>query len=212
MNDKLPRPAANRVRIGAAALLGAAVLAVSTSASAFGFGGHFGGGAIRHVPGGPAKLNLRTHAWPTRNAAAPREGWPRQRHWPPAPRTPRARVIQDGGPPPVPVRTICPANSHLTGSASTGLSCACNTGFAPNAGACVPVPNWSCPLHSHRDPHGFCSCDPGYVGVYGTAFRHDLLACVPPPPPPCGLPQCPSSDGGGPGSVGDVPQKPERAQ
>src|ERR1700722_11062905 len=115
MNDNLPRPAPNRVlnlALGAAALLGAAVLAASTSASAFGFAGHFGAGAMRFVPGGPAQFHPRTHAWPARNAAAPRDGGPRQRHWPrlhwpSIPSAPRdARVIQDGGPPPVPVRTI----------------------------------------------------------------------------------------------------------
>jgi len=219
MSDNLPRPAPNRVlslALGAAALLGAAVLAASTSASAFGLAGHFGGGAMHHMPGGPAQFHPRTHAWPMRGPAASKDNWPRQRHWPrihwpPVPSTPRARVIQDGGPPPPgPVQTICPANSHLAGSASTGLSCACNTGFAPNAGACVPVQDWSCPPHSHGGGRPFvCGCDQGYVAANNSV---GALVCIPQPPPPCGLPQCASSDGGGPGSVGDGPQKPARAQ
>ena len=208
MNDDLPRPAPNRIwtrALGATALLGAAVLAVSSSASAFGFGGHFGGGAMRLMPGATAKFHPRTHAWPTRGPDGPRDGGPRQRHWPSIPSTPRdARVVQDRPPPPV-THPACPANSHAAFSTSRGWYCACNPGFVFGVRTCVVPGTGFCPPHSHPGgPHDGCICDTGYVDDTGP---YCVLQ-----PPPCGLPQCPSSDGGGPGSAGDVPQKPERAQ
>jgi len=219
MNDDLPRPAPYRIwtrALAAAALLGAAVLAVSSSASAFGFGGHFGAGAMRHVPGGPAQFHPRTHAWPMRGPAAPRDSWPRQRHWPRThwpsiPGTPTdPRVVRDGGSGPMGPPPVCPANSYLVGSPTKGWSCHCDPGFDSWVGRCFgPV---VCPPHSHSDPGGRCICDAGYVpGGPGPYPPSRPNYCVR-QPPPCGLPQCPSSDGGGPSSVGDVPQKPERAQ
>ena len=67
------RPTCNRASIlalGTAALLGATALALPTSASAFGFGGHFGGGLAFHSFGGHYGGTLAGRGFGPRNFAA----------------------------------------------------------------------------------------------------------------------------------------------
>ena len=67
MTDNLQkRPTCNRISIlalGTAALLGATALAVPSSASAFGFGGHFGGGFANHAFGARSFHSFASHSF-----------------------------------------------------------------------------------------------------------------------------------------------------